>query len=47
VLVVEEPLEYNRGRASARYLKRKNYAGSKKSLPTIIKEEEPLWYRIP
>jgi hypothetical protein len=24
-----------------------NYAGSEKSLPTIIKKKEPLWYRVP
>jgi hypothetical protein len=27
--------------------KREKYAGSEKLLPTIIKEKEPLWCRIP
>jgi hypothetical protein len=27
--------------------KRENYAGSEKPLPTLIKEKEPLWYRVP
>jgi hypothetical protein len=27
--------------------KRKNYAGSEKPLPTLIKENEPFWYRVP
>jgi hypothetical protein len=27
--------------------KRKNYAGSEKPLPTLIKEKEPFWYCIP
>jgi hypothetical protein len=25
----------------------KNYAGSEKPLPILIKEKEPLWYRVP
>jgi hypothetical protein len=28
-------------------MKRKYYAGSEKALPTLIKEKEPLWYRVP
>ena len=28
-------------------VKRKNYAGSEKPLPTLIKEKEPLWHRVP
>jgi hypothetical protein len=35
---------------TAYLLKRKNYAGSEKPLPgvpTINKEKEPLWYRVP
>ena len=36
----------------ARYIhfgcqKRKNYGGSEKLLPTLIKEKEPLWYQVP
>jgi hypothetical protein len=27
--------------------KRKSYTGSKKPLPTLIKEKEPLWYLVP
>ena len=27
--------------------KKENYAGSKKPLPTLFKEKEPLWYRVP
>jgi hypothetical protein len=27
--------------------KRKNYAGSEKPLPSLTKEKEPLWYRVP
>jgi hypothetical protein len=29
------------------FAKRKNYAGSEKQLPTLIKEKEPLWYWVP
>ena len=25
--------------------RKKNFAGSEKALPTLIKEKEPLWYR--
>ena len=25
----------------------KNYAGNEKPLPTLIKEKEPIWYRVP
>jgi hypothetical protein len=27
--------------------KKENYAGSKKPLPTLFKEKEPLWYQVP
>jgi hypothetical protein len=27
--------------------KKKILAGSEKPLPTLIKEKEPLWYRVP
>jgi hypothetical protein len=26
------------------HMKKKNYAGSEKPLPTLIREKEPLWY---
>jgi hypothetical protein len=33
-------------RVSIFCMKKKNYAGSEKPLPTLIKEKEPLWYRV-
>ena len=36
-----------RGRGTEKKKERKIYAGSEKSLPTLIKEKEPLWYRVP
>jgi hypothetical protein len=34
-------------RGRKRKEKRKNYAGSEKPLPALIKEKEPLWYQVP
>ena len=28
------------------WIEKKYYTGSEKSLPTFIKEKEPLWYRV-